>query len=296
MKKRLVTNVAMMTMTAVLLSACGSSETAPESTDVVMTQEAADMITTQMQEEATPTAQSIAETSAEDFTYTGLQDGTIEIQKYNGTAEVVSIPAQIDGKDVSVIGEGCFGNKDKITAVVIPDTVKEIGKKAFINCSSLIDVKMSANIEIIEEFAFSGPQITTIELPDTLNELSRHAFAGCPLTEIVIPLSINEIEEAVFLGCDINALVIPGNVKKIEVGAFENCDFLKEVVLEDGVESLDEYAFEMCDILEKVTIPASVTEIASNTFINSPNVTIVAEPGSYAETFALENDIPCVNP
>ena len=286
----------MMTMTAVLLSACGSSETAPESTDVVMTQEAADMITTQMQEEATPTAQSIAETSAEDFTYTGLQDGTIEIQKYNGTAEVVSIPAQIDGKDVSVIGEVCFGNKDKITTVVIPDTVKEIGDKAFINCSSLVSVKMSANIETIGMEAFSGPQIREIELAETLNEIGARAFGGCGLRQLEIPSSLTEIQRGTFLQNDIESLVVPGNIKSIGISAFDDCDMLKEVVLEDGVESLDEYAFEMCDILEKVTIPASVTEIASNTFINSPNVTIVAEPGSYAETFALENDIPCVNP
>ena len=285
----------MMTMTAVLLSACGSSETTPESTDVVMTQEASDMTTTQMQEEATPTVQSIAEASAEDFTYTGLQDGTIEIQRYNGTAEEVSIPAQIDGKDVSIIGEGCFGNKDKITAVVIPDTVKEIKKIAFLNCSNLVMLKMSANIETIGESALCG-KFEEIELPNTLKVIDERAFASCALKKLEIPTSVESIGEGAFLWNDMEYLVVPGNIKNIEREVFIDCNFLREVVVEDGVESIEEGAFEGCDALEKITIPASVTEISYDAFHNSPNVTIVAEPGSYAETFALENDIPCVNP
>lgn len=62
------------------------------------------------------------------------------------------------------------------------------------------------------------------------------------------------------------------------------------------MEVIGEMTFWDCDILEKVMIPASVTEISYDAFMDSYNVTIVAESGSYAETFAAENDIPCVNP
>lgn len=165
MKKKFVSNMLMVTMTAMLLTACGSSSKSVQEDSNVsteQTQEASANATEEIQEEQE--VQVVEETSADEFTYTGLQDGTIEIQSYDGTAEAVVIPAQIDGKDVSVIGDGCFSNNDTITSLVIPDTVKEIRMKAFINCFNLAEIKMSANIETIGYMAFGGPVITEIEL------------------------------------------------------------------------------------------------------------------------------------
>ena len=100
--------------------------------------------------------------------------------------------------------------------------------------------------------------------------------------------------------------------------AFNGCVQLKEVTMEDGVESIGESAFEGCDVLEKVTLASTVTEIGpyaftecpeltyvyiseatttidEDAFWNSENVTIYTPAGSYAESFAIENNIPYVN-
>lgn len=59
-----------------------------------------------------------------------LPNNTLEITGYTGDVENVVIPSTISGLRVAVIGEEAFNGK-KIRSVVIPDTVTEIGDKAF---------------------------------------------------------------------------------------------------------------------------------------------------------------------
>ncbi len=62
---------------------------------------------------------------------------------------------------------------------MIPPTVKEIGERAFEECSEL----------------------TTVILNDGLEEIGRRAFALCALVRIVIPPTIKEIDERAFEEC-----------------------------------------------------------------------------------------------
>ena len=66
-----------------------------------------------------------------DYTCTENDDGTWTITKYTGTDTVIDIPSRIDGKSVTVIGEGAFADQTSITAVHIPDSVTKIGAAAF---------------------------------------------------------------------------------------------------------------------------------------------------------------------
>lgn len=43
-----------------------------------------------------------------DYEYSVLDDGTVKITGYNGSAETVVIPDTIDGKSVTSIGNGAF--------------------------------------------------------------------------------------------------------------------------------------------------------------------------------------------
>ena len=125
--------------------------------------------------------------------------------------------------------------------------------------------------------------------------MGESAFAGLTdVTDLRIPSNLDRIEDGTFMWCGIGALTIPGTVKEIGEQAFYYCENLKSVDLEDGVETIEEKAFENCEVLESVTIPASVNIIDKRAFLDCDNVTIYTPAGSYAETWALENGIPCV--
>lgn len=233
------------------------------------------------------------ETPAEHFKTKVLEDGTIEIDSYDGDYEAIVIPAQIGGRDVTVIGG--FANEDEITSVVIPDTVREISNQAFLNCFNITSVKMGANVEVIGDNAFDG-EFEEITLPDTLKIIGRNAFYGQPFKTLYIPEQVEEIEAGAFHGIDVENLTIPGCVKIIGRQAFHYCDKLETVVIEEGVETIENEVFSNCTSLKTITIPSSVTLMGDSTFSECPNVTIIAEPGSYAEEFAIRNDIPVQNP
>ena len=233
------------------------------------------------------------ETPAENFKTKVLEDGTIEIDSYDGDYEAIVIPAQIGGRDVTVIGG--FANEDEITSVVIPDTVREIADNAFVNCFNITSVKMGANVEVIGDNAFDG-EFEEIVLPNALKVIEDNAFASVPLKVLSIPNRVEEIGGGAFLSADIENLTIPGSVKMIGYQAFLYCDKLETVVIEEGVETICDEAFSDCTSLKTITIPSSVTEIGRHTFFDCKNLTIIAESGSYAEEFANSRKIPVQNP
>jgi len=69
-------------------------------------------------------------------------------------------------------------------------------------------------------------------------------------------------------------------------------DSLKRVVLPETVTEIGEGAFSGRDVLEQLNLPAGVKTIGADAFSGCSNLTIYGVRGSYAETYAFENDIP----
>ena len=84
-------------------------------------------------------------------------------------------------------------------------------------------------------------------------------------------------------------------VEVIGESAFAGCDVLEKVTLASTVQSIGSDAFRECPKLKEIFIPESVTEIDPYAFYMSENVSIYTPAGSYAESFAIENNIPYVN-
>ena len=66
------------------------------------------------------------------------------------------------------------------------------------------------------------------------------------------------------------------------------------MTISDGATLIGDGAFDSCPALQNVFIPSSVTAIGFGVFFGCPNITIHAPAGSYAETYAKENNIPFV--
>lgn len=85
---------------------------------------------------------------------------------------------------------------------------------------------------------------------------------------------------------------IPNTVTGIGPYAFLSCGSLSTITIPEGVEGIESMAFTNCAALEKVVIPSTVTSMGKDVFERCPNVTIVGEANSYAETYAREFSIP----
>lgn len=133
------------------------------------------------------------------------------LEKYNGAATEVVIP-----NSVKIIGDKAFYNCKGITSVDIPDSVQEIGLWAFYECKALPHITIPDSVQKIGQSAFEGcTALAAVVIPDSVKEIRRKAFAECiSLTAIVIPASVQTIGPEAFLDCkSLRTVEIKGNTQ-----------------------------------------------------------------------------------
>ncbi len=157
----------------------------------------------------------------------------------------LNIPATLEGKPVTTIGEEAFKEIEELKTVSIPDSVTNIGSSAFKYCHNLI----------------------TVTIPDSVIGIDAEAFLGCSsLTSVVFGSGITNIGPGVFQSTGLKKLVIPEGVTDIGKSAFQYCRNMVSVSIPSSVTNIDDSAFYECSGLISITIPASVTNIGENAF------------------------------
>jgi PKD repeat protein len=138
------------------------------------------------------------------FAYT-INNGTITITGYSGSAGAVTIPSSINGLPVTSIGQQAFFFT-KMASISIPGSVTYIGGYAFEYCSSLRSVYFEGNApaslnSVTLGTVFNGDSTKAYYLPGTIGWGSSFAgVAAMELTAItltanptngVVPLTVN---------------------------------------------------------------------------------------------------------
>lgn len=216
------------------------------------------------------------------------------VKPYNATfdAELISNTYEggigilrFDGK-VTKVGERAFYNKDQITSVILPESIKEIDKQAFLSCEAITDVNFPVALNKIGDEAFCYcKSMSEVYIPDNVSYIGRFAFYGCSSMEkVIIAQGVGFIEQQAFdscpgilyVNCDIPDLSfrnssfhkvhIGENVTSIGVYAFGGNISLTEINIPDNVSVVEAYSFFNCSSLEKVTIGKKVCTIGSYSF------------------------------
>ena len=197
-------------------------------------------------ENAKPTEESTPKKSeSEDYTYILLEDGTAEIIRYAGNEEYVVIPDQIDGHQLSGIGDSAFDSKHILKTVYIPGCVTRIGANPFSYCEQLQWISVSSDNPVIENI--DGVLFDTIEkrlicypmvwtdsaytVPDWVEIIGEKAFyINSYLETVNIPESVLEIGSQAFFGCkSLTELTIPNSMRKCGANPFAYCWNLAEL-------------------------------------------------------------------
>ncbi len=142
------------------------------------------------------------------------------ITKVIGNPKKVVIP-----KGITEIGDFAFFYCLSLTEVVIPGTVKRIGKNAFEGVYNLASVKISNGVEKIDDYAFFYcPSLSSIQIPGSVNKIGRNAFYGCPsLKSVTIAEGVKEIGDYAFSNCPaLKSVHIPNSVNKIGEESFDD--------------------------------------------------------------------------
>ena len=213
-----------------------------------------------------------------DFEYSVLSDRAVKITDYNGSAEKVDIPKNIDGNSVTSIGNYAFRGCTSLTSVTIPDSVTEIGASTFEHCTSLKSITIPNSVTEIRGWAFYDcTSLTSITIPDSIKEIGSSAFSGCTsLASITIPNSVTSIGNYAFGYCtSLTSITIPNSVTSISTDAFYGCISLTSITIPNSVTEIGSYAFSGCTSLKNITIPDSVTDIGSYAFSGCRSLTAI---------------------
>jgi len=103
---------------------------------------------------------------------------------------------------------GAFEGNKSLTEIFIPDTVTEIGARAFKDCG-LKSVTIGKGVTIIGESAFRNNQLPVVTLPAAIKTIRRFAFHQNQIQSLTLPNGISEIYDDAFTKNPLTAVVIP---------------------------------------------------------------------------------------
>lgn len=187
--------------------------------------------------------------------------------------------------------------------VVIPETVRMIGRFAFTNCTSLEEVIIPLSVHTIFDRAFEGcSSLKSMTIPYTVRSVGSYAFKSCTsLEKVVLPEGVmgTHISRDVFedtpkltdkngfvilAGClfgyygNSENVIIPETVNRLNHCAFVDNSIVKSVSIPDSVTEISKQAFLNCTSLKSVTIPKSVTSILEGAFCGCSSLESVVIP------------------
>ncbi|MBQ2661324.1 MAG: leucine-rich repeat protein [Clostridia bacterium] len=173
-------------------------------------------------------------------------------------SKLIFCPKGVTGKyivdeKVKQIAEKAFENCDKLTDVVIGDTVTYMGESSFYDCDALESVVFQNTLCAIGDKAFYDCDVLKSIDMTKVSEIGAYAFAYCDgLEDIVVTCSLGE---GAFYECDsLKKVEISGLVSNIGAQAFMRCNALETVILNEGIKTIGERAFCGCILLKTVTL------------------------------------------
>ncbi|MDL2256451.1 leucine-rich repeat protein, partial [Parabacteroides sp. OttesenSCG-928-K15] len=122
-----------------------------------------------------------------------------------------------------------------------------------------VDLSGVTGLTMLDHASFSGvSSLSSIILPESLEQIGQIAFSGTSLESIVIPNSVTSIGYHAFASCSkLKTVKLSDNLIRIEEGAFNKDSLLTEITLPDNLQYLGNNAFFETN-LSKIEIPATI--------------------------------------
>ena len=137
---------------------------------------------------------------------------------------------------------------------------------------------------IISNTYKDGQGVITFDGPVT--NIGQEAFSGSNITSIVIPESVQTIGASAFHSCyELTSISLPENLKNIDFATFAYCKKLPKISIPRNVTSIGPSAFYGCYVLDSLTIPENVTSIGEKAFYSCSSLkTIIWNAYKYENT------------
>ena len=244
--------------------------------------------------------------NGDNVTITGCDEGVTS----------VSIPPQIDGKNVTAIANNAFNGRNTLTALTIPEGVTSLGSYmirgtgiasitipstvaysetsngngALAGCMALNEVVFAqGTVKIPDNICASPDQnsyIKSVKIPESIQEIGSYAFYNCASLSgaVDIPAATKVVGGGAFSGCtSVTSVTTHQNnalewTGRIDGSAFARCAALTSVEIAGSIKSIGAYAFEECTKLSTVTLHEGITTLGNGLFNGCSALTALTIP------------------
>lgn len=166
---------------------------------------------------------------------------------------------------VTAIADSAFSNCREITSLVLPTTLKSVGKNTVDHCFLLNE------FEVAEGSAFSVQEGVLFDANATHLIVCPTAKSG----KYVVPASVEAIAAAAFSTCkNLQEVVLPEKLKIIEDYTFYECWGLANVTFPGALEVIGDYAFDG-SILQFLYFGKNLKSIGEHAFDRSSMVEVI---------------------
>ena len=220
----------------------------------------------------------------------------------SSTVGEIVVPSSFGEYPVVSIAGCAFADCNLITAVTIPNGVKDIGVEAFSGCTSLERVDIPTSVTNICDWAFEDcSAMKSVVIPDGVVRIGERVFYGCSsLENVSIPDSVVSIGSDPFMDCSDNlfdktsisgVVLVDGWIvgytdeiqKELEFArargvvdyAFSGCNTVETVKIPGDISAVPDGLFSECKSLKSVEIANGVVSIGANAFSQCSSLAIV---------------------
>ena len=249
----------------------------------------------------------------------------VRIVSHEGDDSDVEAPSEIAGLPVWEVGASAFAHKRALRSVVLPDTIRRLGKKAFFCDFNLKRVVLSDAIEELGDNVFEQCRdLEEVHLPRNLRTMqARLLWDSTALRSLEIPAAVESVSARscrfsqiddlsvhpdnerystdgtclfdaagavlVHALCDLSDYRVPEGCREIAPDAFKGMRTLRRLSLPEGLERIGERAFYHSGLM-RIALPEGLREIGPGAFALCPMLNAVEFPSTIraigAEAFA----------
>ena len=192
-----------------------------------------------------------------------IGDGVISIGEgsFYGCMGIKSITIP---NSVISVGLGSFSYCG-LTSLTIPKSLTTIEKDAFSGNSDLASIivneenpvydsrdNCNAIVETSTNKLIKGCKNTIIS--NSISIIGENAYTGVQITSMDIPDNVTTIDESAFESCGVSSVNIGNGVTNIGKWAFRSCTKLESISFGNGIKNIGQLAFIYCNNLKKVHI------------------------------------------
>lgn len=137
----------------------------------------------------------------------------------------------------------------------IPDSVTDIGKRAFARCYKLDSIVLSAGLKGVPDEAFDMcGKLMSVSIRSA-SFIGNEAFSGC---------------------INLRSVALPDGVEKIGSGAFRGCERLREITFPDSLAEVGKEAFYSCPCISRMSFGSGLSSLSPYAFIHDNALQIIS--------------------